>query len=268
MLLVKRANITDNENLALKLVPGGGDIQDIDTETNTTDQPAGGPLSEQHISFESSTSSITHMTSPSLPPTTPTSTQVTPAEDHTPARMRYKSGPMPHTSSQVVQTVYTDPQVRERASSFHVSQERCNYFGQGASAAERNRTGSVDSPTKEPQALLPKTTSPNEHIRRRYISMPSKSIAGVFTATTKSKSSEGLKNDEGCVPLQVEAVEEPGEGPSEQRISSLDDSSSAGPPPPTHRPLLGAVTLPIYTYDCKLSSITSQLINRCVAPFL
>ncbi|XP_050730013.1 KICSTOR complex protein SZT2-like isoform X17 [Eriocheir sinensis] len=260
LLLVKRANITDSENLALKLVPGGGDLQDIDTETNTTDQPAGGPLSEQHISFESSTSSLTHMTSPSLPPTTPTSIQPAPTEDHTPARMRYKSGPAPHTGSQVVPTVYADSHVRERASSFHVSQERCNFFGQGASAAERNRTGSVDSPTKEPQAVLPKTTSPNEHIRKRYISMPSKSFGGVFTAASKSMSSEGLRSEEGCVPLQVQPPAEPTEGPAEHRISSLDDSSSAGPPA-SHRPLLGTVTLPIYSYDCKLSSVTTQLIN-------
>lgn len=266
LLLVKRANITDSENLSLKLVPGGGDLQDIDTETNTTDQPAGGPLSEQHISFESSTSSLTHMTSPSLPPTTPTSAQPAPAEDHTPARMRYKSGPAPHTGSQVVPTVYTDPHMRERASSFHVSQDRCSFFGQGTSTAERNRTGSVDSPTKEPQTVLPKTTSPNEQIRKRYISMPSKSFGGLCTPTFKSMSSEGLRSEEGCVPLQVQGAGagEPGDGPSEHRISSLDDSSSAGPPPPSHRPLLGTVTLPIYSYDCKLSSVTTQLINRCL----
>ena len=237
-------------------------MHDLDTETNTTDQPAGGPLSEQHISFESSTSSLTHMTSPSLPPTTPTNTHPPPPDDHTPARMRYKSGPAPHTSSQVVQTVYADPHVRERASSFHVSQERCSSFGQSANASERNRTGSVDSPTKEPQTVLAKTTSPNEHIRKRYISMSSKSFAGTFTPSTKSVSTEGLRSEEGCVPLHVQSVAEPGEAPSEHRISSLDDSSSAGPLPSSHHPLLGTVTLPIYVYDCKLSSITTQLVNR------
>ncbi|XP_063888022.1 KICSTOR complex protein SZT2-like isoform X5 [Scylla paramamosain] len=261
LLLVKGANVSDPDNLALKLVPGGTSIPDLDTETNTTDQPAGGPLSEQHISFESSTSSLTHMTSPSLPPTTPTNTQPAPSDDHTPARMRYKSGPAPHTSSHVVQPVYVDSHGRERASSFHVSQERCNFFGQSASASERNRTGSVDSPTKEPQTVLPKTTSPNEHIRKRYISMPSKSFAGTFTPSSKSTSTEGLRSEECCVPLHIQSVGEPGEAPTEHRISSLEDSSSAGPPLPSHQPLLGTVTLPIYVYDCKLTSIITQLIN-------
>lgn len=271
LLLVKRANITDTDNLALKLVPSSENELDLDTETNTTDQPPAGPLSEQQASLESSTSSLTHMTSPSLPPPTPTNSRSTTmsandASEPTLSRVRYKSGPVARTTSQPIQPVFSDSLIRERASSFHVSRERCNSFGQGAkSAAERNRTGSVDSPTKEPRYdPPPPAVSPNEHVRKRYISMPSKSHVGAFTPATKSISTEGLRNEEGCVPL-LQAGGGTGEGEAAdvaRRVSSVDDSSSTVPPAPCHKPLYGAVTLPIYVYDCRLSSVTAQLINR------
>lgn len=267
LLLVKRANITETNNMALKLVPSSENVLDLDTETNTTDQPLGGPVSEQQISLESSTSSLTHLTSPSLPPPTPTNSRsatMSPGEigDHTPSRVRYKSGPVSHTNSQPVQSVFCDSVLRERASSFHVSRERCSSFGQGAGRTERNRTGSVDSPTKEPQYDAPEITSSNEHVRKRYISMPSKSHIGTFESATKSMSAEGLRSEEGCVPLHLQADVGAGEVDYVRRVSSIDESTSVVQPPSSHRPLLGAVTLPIYVYDCKLSSITAQLINR------
>ncbi|XP_042227057.1 KICSTOR complex protein SZT2-like isoform X3 [Homarus americanus] len=267
LLLVKRANITETNNMALKLVPNSENVFDLDTETNTTDQPPTGLMSEQLVSLESSTSSLTHMTSPSLPPPTPTNSRsatmsVDEVGERTPSRVRYKSGPVSQTTSQQVQSVFFDSVLRERASSFHVSRERCSSFGQGGAGAERNRTGSVDSPTKEPQYDVPKITSPNEQVKRRYISMPSKSYTGMFDPTTKSMSPEGLRNEDGCVPLHLHAgVGGTGETDSVQRVSSLDESTSAMQPPPSHKPMYGAVTLPIYVYDCKLSSIITQLIN-------
>lgn len=266
LLLVRRANITETENKALKLVPNSENVLDLDTETNTTDHPPAGPLSEQQVSLESSTSSLTHnMTSPSLPPPTPTNSHTAmisanDAYEPSSSRVRYKSGPVARTTSQPIQPVYTDPVIRERASSFHVSRERCSSFGQGAkTATERNRTGSVDSPTKEPHYDAPEIVPSNEHVRKRYISMPSKSHVGAFTPAMKSISTEGLRNEEGCVPLlQSGATAEA----DVRRVSSVDDSNSTVPPAPNHKPLYGAVTLPIYVYDCKLSSIMAQLINR------
>ncbi|XP_069157334.1 KICSTOR complex protein SZT2 isoform X2 [Procambarus clarkii] len=271
LLLVKRANITETRNMALKLVPNSSSFLDLDTETNTTDQPPAGPMSEQQISLESSTSSLTHMTSPSLPPPTPTNSRyatvsVDEVGDHAPSRIRYKSGPISQTNSHSVQPVFSDSLLRERASSFHVSRERCSSFGQGAGGAERNRTGSVDSPTKEPQNDVPKITSPNEHVRKRYISMPSKSYSGIYDPISTIISAESLRNEDSCVPLHLQAVGDAGETDSVRRVSSLDESTSAVNPSPAYKPLFGAVTLPIYVYDCKLSSITTQLINcdnRC-----
>ncbi|KAK8725752.1 hypothetical protein OTU49_010460, partial [Cherax quadricarinatus] len=266
MLLVKRANITETNNMALKLLPNSLNFLDFDTETNTTDQPAAGLMSEQQISFESSTSSLTHMTSPSLPPPTPTNfrsatVSVDEVGEPTSSRIRYKSGPVFQTNSHHVQSVFSDSLLRERASSFHVSRERCSSFGQGAGAAERNRTGSVDSPTKEPQCDVPKVLSPNEHIRKTYISMPSKSYSGGFDPAVTSMSVEALKTEESFVPMHLQAAAAAGDVDPASRVSNLDESTTIANPPPWHKPLYGAVTLPIYVYDCKLSSITTQLIN-------
>ncbi|XP_064122667.1 uncharacterized protein LOC135226915 [Macrobrachium nipponense] len=263
-LLVKRANLSDGENLAVKVIPDSENTLDLDTETNTTDQPIGGPMSEQQVSFESSTSSLTHLTSPSLPPPTPTNSKSNgPAVEETdglPPRMRYRSGPVVTTQSQPTHPVFSDSVLRERASSFHVNRERCSSFGQGSLAPERSRTGSVDSPTKDPHSDLTVTESPKDPVKRRYVSMPSKSLPGFSDPSVKSMSSEALRNDDGCVPLHLRntgaEVESVGRGPS------TEESQSAVPPSPCHKFLFGAVTLPIYVYDCKLNSIITQLVNR------
>lgn len=265
LLLVKRANISDASNKAIRLIPGTENILDLDTETNTTDQPQGGVTSEQQVSLESSNSSLTHLTSPSLPPPTPTSSRsstmfVESGDNNTP-RVRYRSGPVPPTHSQPVQQIISDS-IRERASSFHVSRDRCSSFGQSESVAERNRTGSIDSPTKEPQCDPPPVASPTDHARKIYISMPSKSHTGIFDASSKSMSTEALRSDDSCLPLHLRGQGAVNECDGICRVPSADESVSAVPASPCHKPLFGAVMLPIYIYDCKLSSITTQLVNR------
>ncbi|XP_047479590.1 KICSTOR complex protein SZT2-like isoform X5 [Penaeus chinensis] len=265
LLLVKRANISDATNKAIRLIPGTENILDLDTETNTTDQPQGGVTSEQQVSLESSNSSLTHLTSPSLPPPTPTSsrssTMFMESGDNITPRVRYRSGPVPPTHSQPVQQIISDS-IRERASSFHVSRDRCSSFGQSESVAERNRTGSIDSPTKEPQCDPPPVASPTDHGRKIYISMPSKSHSGVFDTSSKSMSTEAIRSDDSCLPLHLRGQGTVNECEGICRVPSADESTSAVPASPCHKPIFGAVMLPIYIYDCKLSSITTQLVNR------
>ncbi|CAL4059120.1 unnamed protein product, partial [Meganyctiphanes norvegica] len=301
LLLVKRPNLTTTNNHALKLVDDA-DLQELDTETNTTDQQAMGQNSEQQMSLESSTSSLTFVTSPgsaSLPPPGPFSSRTMAElvnesermsqhnkyrkrsasvhrgqlvdESLVSSRMRYKSGPPPTTiSQQSTPPPAPDTKIRARASSFHSSRERSRSFGQGIDVSERNRAGSMDSPTKEPcieaPDLTPTHNNTTEHIRKRYVSMPSKSHIGISESNKRNMSAETLRDDS-LASLQLRGVGDARDSPGAPSVTGEGDSLQSTihgnePTTPEHRPICGAVTLPIYIFDCKLSNIINQLVTR------
>lgn len=314
LLLVRRANISDASNLALKMLPTPQSNQqhghtELDTEGNMSEElnvgdllargeellEDGGMESREMIDetfsggigrWEQSMSLIgSNIFSP--PTTTPPSLGGV-------SRMRYKSGP-------ALQSPFPLPPgpvpIRERASSLHMGRERGGSFGRRSSVtAERNRASSVDS-KDQPQHSTPSTDTrgrtksvdwhtrdtihvshkppTRERIRQRYVSMPSKSHTCAFTPSIKSSSTEGLKNVDGCIPLHLQSSDLYSQGrgvrmdmsENQGGVGTLDGHIYPTPPlppplPRTHTPMYGTVTLPIFIFDCKLSSITAQLINR------
>ncbi|XP_076055800.1 KICSTOR complex protein SZT2-like isoform X3 [Oratosquilla oratoria] len=262
LLLVKRANITSPENSAVKLVSLADTLLESDTETNQELEvpgPGGATSSEAHLSMESSCSSLPITSSPAtgthMCSATPSNERMQrfngpdASDVFLPSAVRHRSGPAPHTHH-VSHHCVPDGSVRERASSFNVCRERSCSFETAAEAAERNRTGSVDSPTKDPSY-----SSPKERVRKRYTSMPAKAHTGTTLSTTMSLSTDALKVEESCIPLHIR---------QEQNTStpSVDPSSDLSTPSSHHKPMYGAVSLPIYMYDCQLPAITTQLIHR------
>ncbi|XP_047735529.1 uncharacterized protein LOC125177587 [Hyalella azteca] len=110
-----------------------------------------------------------------------------------------------------------------------------------------------------------------EKSRKRYVSMPMKSLpgsgAGAFSGPFD------LNNKSISASVSTEALHGGASACFYEKVTTPGASSSCGragenvetrPPqkPCGHRPLLGALTLPVYLYDCRLDVIISQLVHR------
>lgn len=100
----------------------------------------------------------------------------------------------------------------------------------------------------------------SDKIRKRYVSMPMKSLplSGVSPMDPSNRSLSASVSIEALNAGQTIASSH---GCKEKPVNE-DNVMLGSRKPSGHTPFLGALTLPIYMYDCRLDSIISQLVHR------
>lgn len=173
-------------------------------------------------------------------------------------RIRYRSGPplsthLPCPPMEPIETLeYPGPR-RERAFSLHSNLE--------SGPPKRPSRPSFSAHTREERVANagPRertetwTTVGSEKYRKRNISMPSKCHKEMGSKTIHSKclSAEAMKENEAQTPIFQDA--------NSTLLSSATDSSQQTAP--SHIPLYGSATLPVYCFDCRLGSFVNQFLN-------